>query len=36
MKKVLTVAAAVAGIVWAITRRGSKPADTWAQATDPV
>lgn len=36
MKKILTVAAAAAGIVWAITRRGSKPADTWAQATDPV
>ena len=36
MKKVLAVAAAAAGIVWALTRRGSKPADTWAQATDPV
>ena len=36
MKKILAVGLAVAGIAWAVARRSDKPADVWAQATDPV
>lgn len=36
MKKLLTVALCAASLGWAIARRQPPPADTWAQATDPV
>lgn len=37
MKKILLLGAAVAGAVWALGRKKSKPTpDAWAKASDPV
>lgn len=38
MKKLLVLAALVAGIAWAVNRQNgsAKPADPWADASDAV
>ena len=37
MKKLVAVAAATAGLVWAVAqKRRTKPADPWAGGTDRV
>jgi hypothetical protein len=37
MKKIIALGLAAAGIFWALGKRSdSKPADTWAAATDKV
>lgn len=36
MKKILALGLAAAGLAWTLARRGERPADTWAQATDEV
>jgi len=37
MKKIIALALAVAGAVWAVNKaHGNKPDDVWAEATDKV
>jgi hypothetical protein len=37
MKKIVILVAAAAGIAWAMGRKKTAPpADSWAQASDPV
>ncbi len=37
MKKIVALALALAGTVWAVGKaRGEKPVDVWAAATDTV
>jgi hypothetical protein len=41
MKKIVILVAAAAGIAWAMERKktaqkSAQPADSWAQASDPV
>lgn len=37
MKKIIALALAVAGVVWAVSKsRGDEPQDVWAEQTDKV
>jgi hypothetical protein len=37
MKKIIALGLAAAGVFWAVSKsRDSKPADTWAAASDKV